>query len=127
MGKVRTPKDALTRVTGVTKAWETLRPNKSFGGRTLDQFKEIVKPSYDARDEIAELEGRMQAAMARRDAADVVSMQASQHAVQSVRGDPEEGEDGELYAAMGFVRKSLRNTGLTRRRAKEEAKTEGLV
>jgi hypothetical protein len=62
--------------------------------------------------------------MARRDAADIVSMQAARQTVQSVRGDPEEGEDGELYAAMGFVRKSLRNTGLTRRRVKEEPKAE---
>ena len=44
--------------------------------------------------------------------------------VHGVKGDLEEGEDGELYAAMGFVRKSLRSSGLTRRR-QQEAQKEG--
>ena len=33
--------------------------------------------------------------------------------VNAVKGDPAEGEDGELYEAMGYVRKSERSTGKT--------------
>jgi hypothetical protein len=34
--------------------------------------------------------------------------------VDAVKGDIEEGADGELYAAMGYVRRSARRSGLTR-------------
>ena len=34
--------------------------------------------------------------------------------VNAVKGDPDEGEDGELYEAMGYVRKSERRSGLSR-------------
>lgn len=114
------PGIALSRITDVTQAWGSLRPTKSFSGLTLEQFKEEVKPSLDARAELAELEGRVQAALARRDAADASSAVAVRRVVNAVKGDGEEGEDGELYAAMCFVRKSTRSSGLTRKRAKDE-------
>jgi hypothetical protein len=34
--------------------------------------------------------------------------------VSAVKADPEEGPDGELYGAMGFVRRSERKSGLRR-------------
>lgn len=34
--------------------------------------------------------------------------------VNAVKGDPEEGEDGEFYEALGYVRKSERKSGLSR-------------
>ena len=36
--------------------------------------------------------------------------------VNAVKSDPEEGKDSDLYEAMGYVRKSNRSSGLTRRR-----------
>ena len=41
--------------------------------------------------------------------------------MNGVRADPDEGEDGELYAAMGYVRTSERSTGLARRRTSNGA------
>ncbi len=119
------PKDILTRVLAVTTAWANLRPAKSFSGQTLDQFRETVKPSLDVRAEITDLEGRLQAAVLRRDALDAVSMATVNSIVHGVKGDMEEGEDGELYAAMGFVRKSLRSSGLMRRQPKDQVKSNG--
>jgi hypothetical protein len=89
---------------------------------TLDQFREAVKPSVDVRVEIADLEGRLQAALARRDTSDTASSGIMRRVVNAVKGDPEEGEDGELYAAMGYVRKSERSSGLTRRRGADTTK-----
>ncbi len=44
----------------------------------------------------------------------------------TAKADREEGgEDGELYTAMGFVPKSGRSSGLTRRREQTGAKAEG--
>lgn len=41
-------------------------------------------------------------------------MTAVQLVVNAVRGDPDEGEDGEFYDALGYVRKSERKSGLRR-------------
>lgn len=122
-----TPKDALIRITRITEAWETLRPAKSFSGMTLDQFKQAVKPMHDTRAQLAELDRRSQDVKKQREAADEAALNTAQLIINAVKGDPEETEDGALYAAMGFVRKGLRSTGLTRRRANGDAemKTEG--
>jgi hypothetical protein len=103
------------RIRQVTHAWETLRPQKSFGGMTLDQFKTKVKPSLDARGDLADLESQWTAKAIQRDAADLISSEAILLVVNSVKGDPEEGEDGELYETMGYVRRSERKSGLTRK------------
>jgi len=108
------PKDNLDRINAVTNAWETLRPAKTFAGMTLVQFKEKVKPSTDARTELATLESQQVAAQNKRDDADKASVAAIQLLVNAVKGDPEEGEDGELYEALGYVRKSERSSGLHR-------------
>ena len=36
--------------------------------------------------------------------------------VNAVKGDPTEGEDGEFYAAMGYIRKSDRASGKTNKK-----------
>lgn len=117
-----TSKRTLERITDVTRGWENLRPTKQFSGLTLEQFKAAVKPSLDIRAEMADLESRLLALAARRAAADEMSLATVQSVVHGVKGDREEGEDGELYEAMGFVRKSQRLSGLTRRRAREDVK-----
>jgi hypothetical protein len=110
------PKDKLQRVTDVLGAWSTARPSKSFGGMTLEQFRQTVQASIDVRKEIAMLDARRAALVVRRDDLDAAALDAAARAVHGVKGDPDEGEDGELYATMGFVRKSLRRSGLTRRK-----------
>ena len=112
----------MKRFTEVTSAWESVRPTKSFAGLTLEQFKEAQKPSLEARAKIAELEGQLQAAIARRDEADVAILATTKLIVKAVVGDPAEGENGELYAAMGYVRQRQRSSGLTRRRGNGEMK-----
>jgi hypothetical protein len=54
------------------------------------------------------------AAQNKRDVADKASVAAIQLVVNAVKGDPEEGEDGEFYEALGYVRKSERSSGLHR-------------
>lgn len=109
------PKAAAERLEEVSHAWETLRPNKSFAGMSLTAFKSQVQPSFDARQRLAQLDSEATAAMATRDLADEASNAAALLVVNAVRGDPGEGENGELYAAMGYVRKADRRSGLTRR------------
>ena len=109
-------KVALVRMEDVSQPWLKLRPAKSFAGLTYEQFLIALKPSYDVRAEIAELEVRLQSARARLVTVDEQSLNVVQRVVNAVKADPEEGDDGELYVAMGYVRKRDRKTGLQRRR-----------
>ena len=109
------PKASLESLTSTASAWETLRPTKSFAGMSLDQFRQKVAPSLAARATLARLENETIAALNQRDDADRASLDAVQLVVNAVRGDPAEGEDGELYEAMGYVRKSERKSGLSRK------------
>ncbi len=95
-------------------AWQTLRPEKSFAGLSLEQFKAKIKASLDARAAIAALENQLLAAQNQRDDADKASLATIALVVNAVKGDPEEGEDGEFYEALGYVRKSERKSGLRR-------------
>ncbi len=100
----------------ILRAWETLAADQTFAGMSLEQFKEKVKPSFDARAAIASLEQEMTAAINRRDEADRETQRLAGLVVNSVKGDLAFGEDSDLYEAMGYVRKSERKTGLTRRK-----------
>ena len=107
------PKLTGERLASVLKAWKDLRPAKSFAGMTLAQFTTKVQPSLDARVQIDTLDNQMTAAMDERDIADVETNKQLLLVVNAVKGDPAEGEDGELYDAMGYVRKSERKSGKT--------------
>ena len=107
------PKQNGEKLAAVLKAWKDLRPAKSFAGMTLVQFTAKVQPSLDARDAIDTLDNQLIAAADQRDIADIESMTQVNFVVNAVKGDPTEGEDGELYEAMGYVRKSERATGKT--------------
>ena len=112
MPRIKGLEEKLQRM---SDAWRTLTPEKSFGGMTLTQFEAACAPSIETRAEIAELQDKTTQAMARRDAADDVTAAKMQLVVNGVRADPSEGEDGPLYAAFGYTRKSERKTGLTRK------------
>lgn len=108
------PKQNEEKFQAVVNAWETLRPAKTFGGLTLTQFKDAIKPSVDARASIATLDNQLLAEQNKRDDADRKSLETVMFVVNSVKGDPAEGENGELYEALGYVRKSERSSGLHR-------------
>ena len=106
----------LMGVTTVTDAWSSVRPEKSFFGITVDQFKEAVKPCYAIREEIAETQKRLKSLMAQCKDADTSALKLTKNIVHAVKADPTEGEDSPFYAAMGYVRTSDRSSGLTRAR-----------
>lgn len=101
----------------VTRAWETLRSAKTFGGYTLTQFKAKVKPSLDARANIEALEHQLTAASDQHDDADAASLDAIKAVVNAVKADPAERAKGEFYEALGYVRETERKSGLHRNKA----------
>ena len=95
-------------------AWETLAPDKTFGGMTLTQFREAAQASLDARELIDQLEGRRTQAINDRDTADEAFLNKAQLVVNGVLADPTEGPDSALYERFGYTPKRERKSGLTR-------------
>lgn len=109
------PKRVAAKLQKVIDAWTTLRPTKTFSGMTLEQFKAQVQPSLTARDQLVTVQGQAKDSLQLRHESDSTSLDLAQLVVNSIKGDPEEGESGGLYAAMGYVPKNQRRSGLTRK------------
>jgi len=110
-----TPRSTEKRLNTVLLAWERLAPDASLAGMTLAEFKDKVKPSRDTRATLRNLGGELSAAQHARDDADLETNRVLPMVVNAVKGHPDYGEDSALYAAMGYVRKSERGSGLRRR------------
>ena len=110
------PKDNLEKINRMINAWETLAPDKTFGGMTLAQFKNVAKPCYDTREHQDDLEDQMKQSIAQREAADENFNDKAQLVVAGVLADPTEGANSALYQAFGYTRKDDRKSGLTRKK-----------
>lgn len=102
----------------VFAGWKRVRATKTIDGQTADQFEtNKLKPCTAARDLIESLKLQLASANNARDKADDAAYAAAQDIVKAVRADKTEGgDDGDLYEAMGFVRKSERKSGLSRKK-----------
>jgi hypothetical protein len=109
------PAEVEKDITDITNAWTALAPTATFANMTLAQFTAAVKPSLDARKTIDDLNEQMTSATTTRDQADVTSESINQKVVKAVVGDVNYGDDSALYEAMGYIRKSQRKTGLSRK------------
>ncbi len=116
------PKAIGDQIESLLAGWEEHAANATFAGKTLAQVKQTVKPSLDARAQIADLEQQTTTARVDRDNADPASLEVVQQVVNSIKGDPNHGENSPLYAALGYVRKDDRKSGLTRASKDEEKK-----
>ena len=105
------------RLTTIVDAWTNLRPTKSFAGMTLAEFELAMAPSIEARHQLRDALALVAKAIVDRDNADRQTMPTLRRVVAAVVADETEGDDSALYAAMGYVRKSDRRSGLTRRTA----------
>ena len=103
------------RLGRATQAWENLAPDKSFGGMTLVQFKAKVQESLDARHALRAATDQLMVAQNARTDTDAKTMQALSLVVNAIKGDPEHGDDSSLYEACGYVRKSEKRSGLSRK------------
>lgn len=110
----QTPKKIEEKIRTTISAWEQLAANKKFGGMSLDEFKAAVAPSLNARALIDQLQHQLTQAINQRDDADDVSLAKMQLVVNGVLADPT--EDGSVYEAMGYTRKSERKSGLTQKK-----------
>lgn len=116
MAKKESPKANEDKYAKIEDAWAQQAPDATFGGMTLAQFRTRIKPSKDTRAVVKTLEIELNAAQNDRDTADVGTMDAVDLVVKGVVGDPTFGDDSALYEGMGYIRKSQRKSGLTRKK-----------
>jgi hypothetical protein len=110
------PKINEEKMQQVLSAWKTLAPDKTFGGLTVAQFETQVNKSLAPRARLDELDDEIKQQQALRESEDTTTMGKVQLIVAGVLADPTEGADSALYEAMGYVRKSDRQSGLTRKK-----------
>ena len=103
------------RIATIRSAWKEIAPQASFAGRTLEQFTLETEVALQLRAEIESLERQLEGRKVDRSVADETASDLMELVVNSVRGTPVFGPDSPLYRAMGYIRKSERRSGLTRK------------
>jgi hypothetical protein len=109
------PKTIAGDTQAIIDAWEELAETATFNGLTLAQYKAAVQPSFDSRQKITDLETDLEAEQVNRDKVDVNTTKTNADVVKAVVADKNYGDDSALYERMGYVRKSVRASGLTRK------------
>jgi hypothetical protein len=112
---MKNAKRKMNQVNKIVAAWESLAPDASFGGMTLEQFKAAVKPAFDSSDRVGALDSEALGEKKRWVDNTQSSHVVAKRAVNGMLSDPNYGADSPLYAAMGYTRTSDRKSGLTRR------------
>ena len=108
-------KPIVDRIETFRAAWREMAPGASFAGMTLAQFEVAIAAHLGLRDEITDLELKLIGKKAERSISDGATGELLSLVVNSVRGTPGFGRDCPLYRAFGYVRKSERKSGLTRK------------
>jgi hypothetical protein len=108
-------KNLVSRIGAFRVAWRDMAPEATFAGMSLAQFEEATQSPMRLRGEIVALERQWEGKKAERLIADSAANELLDLVVNSVRGTPGFGQDCALYRALGYIRKSDRKSGLTRK------------
>jgi len=98
-----TDTDIYDKAVAILDTWRAMRPGKKFFGMSADEFAETITASGEARKEHDQLNVQIGEVLGRRDKADIITRRAVIRVVNGVKGDPEEGEDSQVLAAMGYL------------------------
>jgi hypothetical protein len=90
-------------------AWRDRCADKAFFRMSLADFTAIVAPSGMARERVATLKAQLREAIRQCEEADRTTRRAIVRVVNGVKGDPDEGEDGDLLSAMGYMKHTVRS------------------
>ena len=109
------PKEIRDRVTRMNNGWTEGAPTVEFGGVKRTDFSTDIEGATTAENELADILAQADIKRAEIDSRYQRLQENSVRVANGVRGDKDFGEDSALYGAMGFVRKSERASGLTRK------------
>lgn len=110
------PKTVEEKYSRYLTALKTLAPDRTFGGVKVPDFATQTEKSDLARKTIMAKNDEIKEAEVERDTEDVVTMKMCEMIKNGVVADPDFGDDSALYEALGFIRKSERRSGLTRKK-----------
>jgi hypothetical protein len=100
----------------IDAAWTQLAPAVALGGVARDtDFETAIQDALDAETAIAEALANVENKRVERDGKVAAVQSKIALVVNGVVGNPDYGPDSDLYGAMGYVRKSQRNSGLTQK------------
>lgn len=106
----------MERLTRILGAWRELGPDDQFAGLSLEQFEGMVKQVLDAKEETVAHLIQLRGSLKRRHEVEQMVNDRSVDVVLAMRSHPNHGGDSPLVKAAGFVPKSERRSGLTRKR-----------
>jgi hypothetical protein len=125
-GKFMKRRTVHEKATLMISAWRARCPDKTFFRMSLEDFSVIVGPCGAARERVASLKAQLREAKQQCEEADRIARRAIVRVVNGVKGDPDEGEDGELLGAMGYMKHTVRSELLSEaRRRSARAATAG--
>ena len=124
---VRTPKDKkMAKYTNQTASqrreqfltsWREHAPDVTFGEKSLAQFEAETAGAIEVRQRIQTANTQLAGLIAERNAADRAMNDLMILVAHAIRGNPAYGENSALYRSLGYVPKSERRSGLSRKAA----------
>lgn len=112
-------KQVLLRRETFLAAWREHAPDATFAKKGLEQFETETETPLAVEAQMKAARSKLAGLKLKRDRAMRNVHEALLKVADAVRGDVDYGPDCELYRALGYVPKSERKTGLTR---KDESK-----
>jgi hypothetical protein len=105
--------------------WKEQAPDAVFAGKSLADLEAARAAAKMSNEDVSKLTKARSAALKVRDEKTAALKKMLNVVVRGVEGHADHGEDSPLYRAMGFVPKSERKSGLTRRSKAGTGETAG--
>jgi len=123
---MKNTKRNMAKIKRILAAWKKNAPDAKFAKMTAEEFEAAIKPALDSDSRMLALETEQ--VNERRawvnNCAD--SLDLALHVVDGVKADTTFGPDSPLYSSMGYIGKSARKSGLTRKGEATAQNTETL-
>ncbi len=112
---MRLKDNVIDRIVEFRTAWREMAIDSKFADMTLEEFEVATAPPEMIRAEIKALEKQLESKKTKRSDADKAAGELLELVINSMRGTPGFGPDSDLYRGCGYVRKSERKSGLSRK------------
>jgi hypothetical protein len=119
----KSPKKNEETIQKALSALRGLAPDVKFGNKGLAELETQSEKSMIPRRRLVEIENERAEQIAMRDTEDGKTLMLIDKIVGGVINHDDYGDDSALYEAFGFVRKSQRKSGLTRKKKEIVAPT----
>jgi len=110
----------MTKIHKVILGWETQAPDATFAGFTLAEFKRAVLPAFQDEERIKLLLSELTTVRLSLSNNSELGNEVALRVASAVRADQKYGINSPLYAAIGYVCKNKRKSGLIRKLKKAQ-------